>query len=105
MPSGCWSSPRMRTSWLLLRVPQQRGGWRDHREQSHGDVQHADPTNEPSVVSASASFLFTAATGGGPVFVHGEEVERVRVTANPGGPSTVAYVTRSGREVPVSTAR
>jgi hypothetical protein len=65
----------------------------------------AIPTNEPSVISASASFVLTAATGGGPVFVNGEEVERVRVTATPGGPSTVAYVARSGREVPVSTAR
>ena len=61
--------------------------------------------DEPSIVGASASFALTAANGGGPVFVNGEEVERVRVTAAPGGPSTVAYVTRSGREVPISTAR
>ena len=63
------------------------------------------PTDEPSIVSASASFVLTAASGSGPVFVHGEEVERVRVTATPGGASSVAYVTQSGREVPVSTAR
>ena len=63
------------------------------------------PINEPSVVGASASFVLTAANGGGPVFVHGEEVERVRVTATPGGHSSVAYVTKSGREVPVNTAR
>ena len=63
------------------------------------------PTTEPSVIGASASFLLTAATGGAPVYVHGEEVERVRVTATPGGPSTVAYVTRSGREVAITTAR
>ena len=49
--------------------------------------------------------MLTAANGGGPVFVNGEEVERVRVTATSGGASSVAYVTRSGREVPVSTAR
>ena len=63
------------------------------------------PTTQPSIVGAAVNFVFTAATGGGPVFVNGEEVERVRVTATPGGPSSVAYVTRSGREVPVSTAR
>jgi hypothetical protein len=63
------------------------------------------PTTEPSIIGASASFLLTAATAGGPVYVHGEEVERVRVTATPGGPSTVAYVTKSGREVPIATAR
>ena len=63
------------------------------------------PTDERSVVGAPASFVLTAAAGGGPVFVHGEEVERVRVTATPGGASSVAYVTRSGREVLVSTAR
>lgn len=63
------------------------------------------PTSQPSIVSASTSFVLTAANGGGPVFVHGEEVERVRVTATPGGASTVAYVTKSGREVPLSAAR
>ena len=63
------------------------------------------PTTEPSIVSASTSFVLTAANGGGPVFVHGEEVERVRVTATPGGASSVAYVTKSGREVSLSTAR
>jgi len=63
------------------------------------------PTDEPSIVSASASFVLTAASGGGPVFVNGEEVERVRVTTTPAGASSVAYVTKSGREVPISTAR
>ena len=63
------------------------------------------PTDEPSVVGASASFVLTAANGGGPVFAYGEEVERVRVTTTPGGASSVAYVTKSGREVSLSTAR
>jgi hypothetical protein len=57
------------------------------------------PTNEPSVISASASFTLTAASGGGPVFVQGEEVDRVRVSATLNGPSQVVYVTRSGREI------
>ena len=56
------------------------------------------PTDQPSVLTASASFTLTAATGG-PVFVQGEAVERVRVTATLGGGSRVAYLTRSGREI------
>lgn len=63
------------------------------------------PTNEPSVVGASASFMLAALTGGAPVYVNGEEVERVRVTSAPAGPSIVAYVTRAGREIPISPAR
>lgn len=63
------------------------------------------PTNEPSIVGASASFMLASMTGGAPVYVNGEEVERVRVTAAPAGPSTVAYVTRAGREIPIGTAR
>lgn len=57
------------------------------------------PTDEPSIISASASFTLIAASGNGPVFVQGEEVERVRVTATLNGPSQVVYVTRSGREI------
>jgi hypothetical protein len=63
------------------------------------------PTNEPAVIGAFASFLLASVNGGAPVYVDGEEVERVRVTAAPGGPSTAAYVTRAGREIPISTAR
>ena len=59
------------------------------------------PTNEPFVLSASTSFPL-ASLGGGPVLVEGEEVERVRVTTTAGGPTQIAYVTRSGREVQVS---
>ena len=59
------------------------------------------PTNEPFVLSASTSFPL-AALGAGPVFVEGEEVERIRVTATAGGPSQIAYITRSGRAVQVS---
>jgi hypothetical protein len=65
----------------------------------------AIPTNEPSVISASASFTLVAAHGGGPVYVEGEEVERVRVSANFGGPTQVAYITTSGREIVVTPER
>lgn len=63
------------------------------------------PTDQPSVISATASFTLTAASGGGPVFVGGEEVERVRVTASYGGASRVAYITKSGREIVVGPGR
>ena len=63
------------------------------------------PTNEPSVISASASFTLVAANGGGPVYVEGEEVERVRVSASFGGPTQVAYITKSGREIVVTPGR
>jgi hypothetical protein len=62
------------------------------------------PTNEPFVLSASTSFSL-ASLGGGPVYVEGEDVERVRVTATVGGPMQIAYITRSGREVRVGLAR
>jgi uncharacterized 2Fe-2S/4Fe-4S cluster protein (DUF4445 family) len=56
------------------------------------------PTNQPSVISVSASFALASASGG-PLYVEGEEIERVRVTGVYGGVSHVAYVTRSGREL------
>lgn len=62
------------------------------------------PTNEPFVLSASTSFSL-ASLGGGPVYVEGEDVVRVRVTATVGGPMQIAYITRSGREVQVGLAR
>jgi hypothetical protein len=58
-------------------------------------------TDQSSVISASASFTIVASAGG-PVFVEGEEVDRVRVTASYGGPAQVAYVTKSGRAVVVA---
>ncbi len=60
------------------------------------------PTDQPAVISATTSFTIVAAAGGGPVFVEGEEVEQVRVTAVLGGASSVAYVTKSGREIVVT---
>jgi hypothetical protein len=63
------------------------------------------PTNEPSSISASASFTLAASSGGGPVYAEGEEVERVRVSASLGGPMQVAYITKSGREIIVGPGR
>jgi hypothetical protein len=58
------------------------------------------PTNQSSVISASATFTLTAVPGVDPLLAQGEPVDRVRVAAALGGPSRVAYVTTSGREVP-----
>jgi hypothetical protein len=62
------------------------------------------PTNRPSVISASVTFTLSAATGTGPVFVHGEEVEAVRVSTRHGGGAELTYIMRSGREI-VSAGR
>jgi hypothetical protein len=61
------------------------------------------PTNQPSVLSASATFTLAALPGAGPLYADGEEVEQVRVAAILGGPSQVTYLTASGRELPAST--
>jgi hypothetical protein len=58
------------------------------------------PTNQPSVISASATFTLAALPGAGSMFADGERIERVRVAATLGGPSQVTYITTSGREVP-----
>jgi hypothetical protein len=63
------------------------------------------PTNEPSVVGAWTSFMFSAATAGAPLYVHGEPVERVRVTAGTAGESATVYVTATGREIPLGVTR
>src|SRR5574341_277522 len=61
------------------------------------------PTNQPSVISASATFTLAALPDAGSLYADGEKVEQVRVAAVLGGPSQVLYVTRSGLEVPAST--
>jgi hypothetical protein len=53
------------------------------------------------MIAASATFAI-ASLDGGPVYVEGEEVERVRVSAMSNGVSRLAYVTRSGREVVIA---
>ncbi len=57
------------------------------------------PTNQPSVISASATFTLAALPGAGPLFAEGEAIEQVRVAAVLGGPSQVTYITKSGREI------
>jgi hypothetical protein len=51
------------------------------------------PRNQPSVISASATFTLTALPGVDPLLAQGEEVDRVRVVAALGGSSHVTYVT------------
>jgi hypothetical protein len=57
------------------------------------------PTDQPSVISAVATFDRVAWGGGGPVYAEGEPIERVRVSATLGGPVRVTYITASGREL------
>ena len=63
------------------------------------------PTNQPSVISASATFTLAGVPGAEPLFAQGEQVERVQVAAVLGGPPTITCITRSGREVPAYAAR
>lgn len=63
------------------------------------------PTDQPSVISATASFTVIADAGGGPIYADGEPVERIVVTAAFGGGSQVTYVTTSGREFVLAAAR
>jgi hypothetical protein len=58
------------------------------------------PTTQPSILSATATFL-VADLGGGPVYADGELVERVRVSATATGVSRMSYITRAGRETAV----
>jgi hypothetical protein len=72
---------------------------------STGSANVTLPLDQPSVISASTTFTRVAALNGGPVFVEGEIVDRIRVAATFGaGPSQVTYITRSGREI-VMTAQ
>jgi hypothetical protein len=60
-------------------------------------------TDQPSVLGATVSFRLVALGAGGPVYVQGEPVEWVRVTATLGGRSRVVYVMQSGRGIPLET--
>lgn len=52
-----------------------------------------------SVITATATFTYQTAANGMPLYVEGEKVEKVRVSASLGGSSVVTYITESGREV------
>jgi hypothetical protein len=56
-------------------------------------------TAYPSLITATVTFQLTAANGG-PFYVNGERVDKVRVATNLGGTSSVVYITESGREFP-----
>jgi hypothetical protein len=60
------------------------------------------PTDQPCLISATASFTAVAGAGGGPIYADGEPVERVVIMARPGAPGEVTYVTASGREFVVA---
>jgi hypothetical protein len=57
------------------------------------------PTNQPSIITASATFDLVASSGQGPFYAEGERVERVRIAASLGGATQVTYITASGREI------
>jgi hypothetical protein len=59
------------------------------------------PTNQPSVISASATFTLASLPDAGPHFAQGEVIERVRVAAILGVPSKVTYITTTGREISI----
>jgi hypothetical protein len=60
------------------------------------------PTNEPAIVSASATYAIAAIDGQGTYYADGEPVEGVRIATRGAGGSALAFITRSGREVTVS---
>jgi len=52
------------------------------------------------VVQASATFTVQVASNPFPVYAEGEKVEKIRVAATFGGPSTIFLITGSGKEIP-----
>jgi hypothetical protein len=61
------------------------------------------PLTQPAIITASVTYIRTADAAGGPMYVDGEPIERVRVATGTGGRSDVTYITRSGREVVVAS--
>jgi len=61
------------------------------------------PTNQPSIITASATFDLVASSGQGPFYAEGELVNRVRVAASLDGASEITYITTSGREIAAAT--
>lgn len=55
-------------------------------------------TAYPSLITATVTFQLTAANGG-PLYVNGERIDKVRVAASLGGASSVVYITESGKEI------
>lgn len=67
---------------------------------STASVQLNLPTAYPSLITVSATYQATASNGG-PIYAGGERVDKIRVSANIGGESTVTYITESGKEIPL----
>jgi hypothetical protein len=56
------------------------------------------PVGQVTVIQAFASMTLTGQTASLFPLIDGEPVERVMVAAQPGGPSTLSLVTKSGKE-------
>ena len=56
-------------------------------------------TAYPSLITATVTYQLSAMNIKD-IYIAGEKVERVRVAANLGGPSSVTYITVSGKEIP-----
>lgn len=52
-----------------------------------------------SVILLTATYTVQTAANESPIFVDGEQVEKIRVASVMGGATTVTYITKSGREV------
>jgi hypothetical protein len=81
------------------------GGLTGTLASSSASVQVTVPTDQPCVISATATFERVASSGGGSWYADGELVERVRTTATSEGAVIVTYVTASGREVEATVAQ
>jgi hypothetical protein len=92
---------------LAVRLIPQSGVWTDVPVTNHsgtfasstGSADVTFPVGRVSVVQAIASFTLTGQTASLFPLIDGEPVERVRLAAGVGAPSTVSLVTASGREV------
>jgi hypothetical protein len=58
-----------------------------------------------SVITASATVELLASADIPPMFIEGERVARIEITANFGGESDLVYVTKSGRRIAASALR
>ena len=57
------------------------------------------------VLTASATVQLIASADHPPIFIEGEQVERIEITANFGSESEATYVTKSGRRIQASALR
>ena len=81
------------------------GGLSGTLASSTASVSVTVPTDQPCVISATATFERVASAGEGPSYAEDERIERVRVTATSNGVTYLTYVTASGREIEATAAR